>query len=658
MTAPTATDPVDRIRQALLERGLSVRNDRGHKLSAQCPAHEDKHPSLDVATGKNGDAILICRAGCPTDQILAALDLHPRDLFATARGSNGRHDRAPDPGQPRTHEADYLYTVGGFELVRKRRYRLADGQKTFTIQHRPDPVASWRPGQGGHQPDPYRLLDWEDHPTRTLFIVEGEKDADRLAQLGLLATTNIGGAGKWPTDWSDRFNGRNIVILADNDPPGHAHAIDVATKLHPHAAATRIPQLPDLPPKGDITDWLDLGHTVNELKQLVATTPTWTPAPPPQSRFRLISIDDLFQLPEPGWLIEHILPQQSFGLIVAPPKQGKTYLLLDWMLHIAAGIDWHHGETVTPGHVVYITGEGITGLARRIRAWQTFNGTPPTLSRFHIVTTMPRVARDGELNELQQQIDNTLDGATPTVIAFDTYARLAAGLDENSSNDMGNVCAHLEDLRDHYRCTTIAAHHTTKDGKEFRGSSAIDGSLEFMTTTKIIESDTPGGPDLLSVQSKYMKSWEQHPPVTLEFRKVLESGHLAPRQGPREDLTVSTWIRALQVTVAETVADDPRTWIRTADVRSRTDLTRTEASRTIKHLVKTGIIEIRGATTNREIRWTEHGYLANCYNNPQLSQPLSHTERDCRGDVWGSTEPPTHSRRSEDSTDRETGEEF
>lgn len=637
-----------------------MRSDRGHTLTAQCPAHNDQHPSLDITTAKDGKALLICRSnGCALTDILTPLGLTPKDLYPTSNTSStssSRH-RTPDPGQHRQHVADYHYTVNDTPLIRKRRYTLADGTKTFTIQHRTTPTSPWRNGQAGLTADPYNLPALHDAPpTRAIFIVEGEKDADRLTQLGLTATTNIGGAGKWPTGWGQtHFTGRQTIIIPDNDPAGHTHAETAAHDIAPHAATLRLIHLPDLPPKGDITDWLDQGHTLEHLKELVATTPLWTPPPPPQpepSRFRLITIDELLALPEPGWLIEHILPEQSFGLIVAPPKQGKTYLLLDWMLHIASGIDWHHGEPINPGHVVYITGEGITGLARRIRAWQSHNGTPPGLAdQFHIVPTMPRVARDGELDELQTQIDDKLAGHQPAIIAFDTYARLAAGLDENSAQDMGHVCAVLEDIRDHYHCTTLAAHHTTKDGLDFRGSSAIDGSLDFMTTTKIVAAEPD---DHLIVKSKYMKSWEPHPPITLEFRKWDESGFLVPREQLRETIHLATYLNALATALARS---EPDTWILTSTVREHSDLTRPEFSRTTKTLVRQGIIEARGNTTKREVRWTEHGHILHSRGKTNSRANSRDSPAHSRGEGGSLKGPPSRERASK-QTEPKTIEEI
>src|SRR5262249_52981856 len=69
-------------------------------------------------------------------------------------------------------------------------------------------------------------------PDATVFIVEGEKDADRLSKLGLIVTTNPMGAGKWRKDFNGSLHGRKVVILPDNDKPGREHAQDVAKQLH------------------------------------------------------------------------------------------------------------------------------------------------------------------------------------------------------------------------------------------------------------------------------------------------------------------------------------------------------------------------------------------------------------------------------------------
>ncbi len=144
-------------------------------------------------------------------------------------------------------------------------------------QRRPDPE---REGQfiynlDGIQPVLYRWGDWHDKPM--VFLVEGEKDADTLAELGLPATTSPMGAGKWCQAFTDALKGKAVAILPDNDAPGHQHAELVASSIHGAAKAVCIVDLPGLPEKGDVSDWVAAGHTAEELRALVKAAPRWKP---------------------------------------------------------------------------------------------------------------------------------------------------------------------------------------------------------------------------------------------------------------------------------------------------------------------------------------------------------------------------------------------
>ena len=102
-----------------------------------------------------------------------------------------------------------------------------------------------------------------------MFISEGEEDANRLAGLELVTTTNPGGAGNWHLVGDlTPLQGRKVVILADNDEPGRLHAKQVARSLHTMVTIVKPMNLPGLPDKGDISDWLDDGHTREELLRL------------------------------------------------------------------------------------------------------------------------------------------------------------------------------------------------------------------------------------------------------------------------------------------------------------------------------------------------------------------------------------------------------
>ena len=127
------------------------------------------------------------------------------------------------------------------------------------------------------QLQPYRTMRRQmEHRQQGIFVAEGEKDADRLVSLGFVATCNPGGAGKWQSDYAEFFRGRDVAVLPDNDTAGHDHARSVAANLAPGAARVRILDLPDLPPKGDVSDWLDDGGTCEALERLVADAPVFS----------------------------------------------------------------------------------------------------------------------------------------------------------------------------------------------------------------------------------------------------------------------------------------------------------------------------------------------------------------------------------------------
>jgi hypothetical protein len=171
-------------------------------------------------------------------------------------------------------------------------YRQADGRPVMRVlrfhpggdpanktyrQERANGVGGWTPGVSGIDFVPYRLPDMA-HAAGLVFVTEGEKAADLLVAAAIgPATCNPMGAGKWQDSLTPWFEGRDVVILPDNDKPGAAHAELVASALHGVAARIRIVHLPGLPEKGDAEQWLDAGGDGEELLRLVDATPDWRP---------------------------------------------------------------------------------------------------------------------------------------------------------------------------------------------------------------------------------------------------------------------------------------------------------------------------------------------------------------------------------------------
>lgn len=237
--------------------------------SARCPAHDDTTASLSIATGDDGRTLLHCHAGCTVDAILGKVGLTARDLFS----ANG-NGKAPKKEIVATY--DYRDETGNvvFQAVRF-------APKDFR-QRRPKEGGGWTWSVKDISKVPYRLPELlAVDPSKTVFIVEGEKDCDRLHKLGMVATTNVGGAGKWRQEYNVHFAGRPVAIVPDNDAPGREHAKQVATALHGTAASVKVLELPNLPEKGDVSDWLQTGGTIQQLQELVNATPEWKPSPTP-----------------------------------------------------------------------------------------------------------------------------------------------------------------------------------------------------------------------------------------------------------------------------------------------------------------------------------------------------------------------------------------
>ncbi len=162
---------------------------------------------------------------------------------------------------------DYVDAKGNllFQVVRYE-------PKAFK-QRRPNGKGGWIWNMQGVSVVPYCLP--KILKATRVYICEGEEDVKALQILGLTATTNPGGAGKWQEAFSKYFQGKEVVIIPDNDEAGREHAQDVARKLTGVAASIKVVELPGLPPKGDPRDWVRAGGTAEVLEALVNNAPEW-----------------------------------------------------------------------------------------------------------------------------------------------------------------------------------------------------------------------------------------------------------------------------------------------------------------------------------------------------------------------------------------------
>jgi putative DNA primase/helicase len=223
--------------------------------------HGDAHASLTIVE-RGGKLLVRCQSRHADEQDRVIAALRERGLWPT------------DDGKGRQIAAyDYRDESGAllFQVVRLE-------SKDFR-QRRPNGTGSWIWKLGDARRVLYRLPELlAADRNETVWIVEGEKDADAVAALGLVATTNPGGAGKWRDEYNEPLRGRSVVILPDNDATGEGHARHVARELFPVAASAWILRLPNLPEKGDVSDWLAAGGNRDALLELVRRTRALTAA--------------------------------------------------------------------------------------------------------------------------------------------------------------------------------------------------------------------------------------------------------------------------------------------------------------------------------------------------------------------------------------------
>lgn len=267
----TAQERLDTV----LSRLNAERNGSGWK--ARCPAHDDQRASLSIDEGDNGGIVVYCHAGCRTEDIVQRIGLTMGYLSP------------PSNGRQRQTVATYDYRDADDVL----RYQSVRRSPKGFFQRRPDGNGGWINNMKGVKKILYRLpeLNTAD-PSQPVLIPEGEKDVDNLRALGFMATCNVGGAGKWRKSYTPSLRGREVILLPDNDDSGRDHARDVARKLHGVTASIKIIELPDLPEKGDVSDWLDAGGTAEQLRDLIANTPVWEPDDDGDSAAANPNVDD------------------------------------------------------------------------------------------------------------------------------------------------------------------------------------------------------------------------------------------------------------------------------------------------------------------------------------------------------------------------------
>jgi 5S rRNA maturation endonuclease (ribonuclease M5) len=254
--APKSSPDAQAIRAALSCGRAGCPCGRAHG-QLHCPGHDDQHPSLSVDVDATGRVLLHCHAGCPQERVIQ--ELRARGLWP----SGGSDRSATDQSNRPRPVAVYSYQDERGELL----FQVIRYEPKAFRQRRPDGNGGWVWSLDGVRRVLYRLPEVIEAAKegRDVWVAEGEKDAERLRSLGLVATTAPGGAGKWQHEYSEVLRGAKVRIVVDRDEAGRKHAAAVASALRGVAAEVRIFE----PAEGkDISDHLDAGLGLQELVEV------------------------------------------------------------------------------------------------------------------------------------------------------------------------------------------------------------------------------------------------------------------------------------------------------------------------------------------------------------------------------------------------------
>lgn len=447
------------------------------------------------------------------------MGLTMQDLFPEPR-------KNPEKKPDRKIVATYNYTdIDGNLLNQKTRWQTPDG-KTFTWSHKEG--GQWRKGHKG----PPILYNLPATKVDSLYIVEGEKDVETLKAQNFPAVSGAHGAGKgkWLPQYTEALKGKDVAIIQDNDPNGKAFALETAQALTGKAKSVKLLDLsrvwPDIPEKGDVSDMLEAMGPIEGLRALVKLTQETAEFSPDvwgrteytqqaaEKRLESISAAELqkMQLPPVQFIINGLLPV-GLGLLVSPPKYGKSWMVLDMGLSVTSG-SLFLGRSTNPGGCLYLALEdSLNRLKDRME--KVLKGAAAPAGFDYVVKCLD--LSHGLLEQLSTYLQ---EKPNTRLIIIDTLQKIrGAGGRENAYNTDYREMGLLKTFADQHGICILLVHHLRKmadDGDPFNrisGTAAIFGAADVaMVLSREKREDTQ---TKLSYQGRDIEGGDQ----ILEFDK-------------------------------------------------------------------------------------------------------------------------------------------
>jgi putative DNA primase/helicase len=463
----------------------------GKAYKARCPAHDDQNPSLGFGDARRGLWVR-CHAGCSIEQIEAALGLSTGALLNGAPGPAG--------GRPQAKRviAEYRYHDENGRLVCfKERLEDDRGSKTFKW---------WRPdGSGGRidrlgnvQPVLYGLHELRGH--ETIFLLEGEKDCATLKTLGLPATTNPHGAGKWRDEYARQLvkvGVKVLVALRDNDRPGDNHRDDAIRSCRAVGLRVKRVDLPGLPPLRDdhgedITDWFGMGHTLDEFLALVDATAVlagdavaeMSAAEASEDASPRLVIEQLSDVraEEVDWIWPGRLARGKLTMLIGDPGSGKTFVTLDAAARLSSGNAWPDGTQAPCGGTILLSAED--GVGDTIKPRLAGLGADDT-QIWLIKAVRENSERPFSLASDLALLEDAVIEKKPKLLVIDPISAYLGTTDSFRDAEVRALLAPLAALAEKHGIAVVAVMHLTKN-EDRRAIARANGSVAFVAAARIV----------------------------------------------------------------------------------------------------------------------------------------------------------------------------
>jgi putative DNA primase/helicase len=395
------------------------------------------------------------------------------------------------------------------QIIKEYNYEDQTGKLLYQVlryepkgfsQRRPDGNGGWIGNVSGAEKVLYKLgqlirADLDEW----IFITEGEKDADRISSCGFTATTASGGTGKWLESYNEYFRNRCVAILPDNDQPGRAHAQSIAESICDVAKSVKIIELPGLKDKGDVSDFLDAGHTMGEINLLVDDEPSYIKNESWISRAEVVSLD-FVEPQEIDWLWQERIPLGMLTIIAGDPGVGKSFLSL-YIASLVTTANPTPDNTIPAfGSVIILSAED--SLEHVIRPRLEALGADVT--KIKAIRCVRR--KDAQGNETTDHFNIQTDRfelerileETPDVklVIIDPLSAYFGSVDTHKDSNVRSVLAPLVEMAGRFNIALVCILHLNK-GSSSKACYRTMGSLAFPAAARTVwlVSPEPGVPN-------------------------------------------------------------------------------------------------------------------------------------------------------------------